>query len=89
VLAAEAIATLQNPVTLDLEAMTIGEHAFSLPQDARQMLMEGLDPIALTLKHADAIARWQAADRKARPWAWLDAAATDPERLSLRPGLSL
>jgi 3-isopropylmalate/(R)-2-methylmalate dehydratase small subunit len=70
-LSAAVIATLGNPVSIDLEAMTIGSHPFALPGEARQMLLEGLDPIALTLKHADAIAAWQARDRSARPWAWL------------------
>ncbi len=70
-LAADVIALLQNPVAIDLEAMTVNNHPFALPPEARQMLMQGLDPIALTLKHADAIAAWQARDRCARPWAWL------------------
>jgi 3-isopropylmalate/(R)-2-methylmalate dehydratase small subunit len=71
VLPAATIATLQNPVTLDLEAMTLNGHGFSLPREARDMLLEGLDPIALTLKQADAIRAWQQKDRQARPWAWL------------------
>jgi len=70
-LPAARIATLTNPVTLDLEALTLNGHTFTLAEEARQMLLEGLDPIALTLKHADCIAAWQAADRVARPWAWL------------------
>ncbi len=72
-LPAATIAALENPVTLDLEAMTVNGHAFTLPAEARQMLLEGLDPIALTLKHAETIAAWQAADRQARPWAWIAA----------------
>ena len=36
----------------------------------REALLEGLDEIGLTLKHADAIAGWQDADRKTRPWVW-------------------
>jgi 3-isopropylmalate/(R)-2-methylmalate dehydratase small subunit len=71
VLPREAIAALGNPVTVDLEAMTAGGHPFTLPDEARQMLMLGLDPIALTLMHAGRIADWQAQDRVARPWAWL------------------
>lgn len=67
---------LGSPVTVDLEAMQVTgadgrAHAFSLAADARAMLLDGLDPIALTLKEADAIAAWQEADRRARPWAWL------------------
>jgi 3-isopropylmalate/(R)-2-methylmalate dehydratase small subunit len=71
VLPREVIEGLQNPVTVDLEAMDVNGHPFTLPAEARTMLMEGLDPIALTLREADAIAAWHAADRKARPWAWL------------------
>jgi 3-isopropylmalate/(R)-2-methylmalate dehydratase small subunit len=37
------------------------------------MLLEGLDPIDLTLKQAAAIAAWQTRDQAARPWAWLRA----------------
>jgi 3-isopropylmalate/(R)-2-methylmalate dehydratase small subunit len=37
------------------------------------MLMEGLDSIDLSLKMADDIAAWQAADRAARPWIYLGA----------------
>lgn len=70
-LPAATIATLTNPITLDLEARTLNTHPFPLPEDARQMLMEGLDPIALTLKHAPAITSWQTQDRADRPWAYL------------------
>ncbi|WP_448581907.1 3-isopropylmalate dehydratase small subunit [Thermaurantiacus sp.] len=71
VLPREVIASLANPVTVDLEAMQVNGHPFTLPDEARTMLMEGLDPIALTLLEADAIAAWQEQDRRARPWAWL------------------
>lgn len=36
----------------------------------RESLLEGLDDIGLTLKHAAAIDAWEAADRAARPWHW-------------------
>jgi 3-isopropylmalate/(R)-2-methylmalate dehydratase small subunit len=71
-LPAERIADLPLSFAIDLETMTAAGHPFALPADARQMLMEGLDPIDLTLKHQAAIAAWQKADRSARPWAWLD-----------------
>jgi 3-isopropylmalate/(R)-2-methylmalate dehydratase small subunit len=64
------IETLADPVTLDLEAMTVNGHPVTLPEEARQMLLSGLDPIALTLTEAPAIAAWQQQDREARPWAW-------------------
>lgn len=71
VLEAGMIAALENPVTVDMEAMTVNGHAFALPEEARAMLLEGLDPIALTLKHAPAILAWRKTDRVRRPWAWL------------------
>jgi 3-isopropylmalate/(R)-2-methylmalate dehydratase small subunit len=59
-------------IMVDLAAKTAGGHAFAIDAEARAMLLEGLDVIDLTLKHRDAIAAWQAADRKARPWVYLE-----------------
>ena len=41
--------------------------------DARRQhaMLNGLDDIAQTLSHKDAIAAWQAQDKTARPWVWL------------------
>jgi 3-isopropylmalate/(R)-2-methylmalate dehydratase small subunit len=36
----------------------------------RVSLLEGLDDIGLTLKHAGAIDEWESADLAARPWNW-------------------
>jgi 3-isopropylmalate/(R)-2-methylmalate dehydratase small subunit len=44
--------------------------AFAVDALQREALLEGLDEIGLTLKHAGEIAAWQAADREARPWVW-------------------
>jgi len=71
-LARDLIEALEDPVTVDLETMEVNGHGFELPGEARQMLMLGLDPIALTLREAPAIAAWQQVDRGLRPWAWLD-----------------
>jgi 3-isopropylmalate/(R)-2-methylmalate dehydratase small subunit len=71
ILPRDLIEALAQPVHVDLEAMQVNGHPFTLPDEARTMLMEGLDPVALTLRDADAIAAWQNADRKMRPWAWL------------------
>ncbi|KQZ71310.1 3-isopropylmalate dehydratase [Sphingopyxis sp. Root214] len=54
------------PVEVDLEAQRIrlasGEAIdFAIDPDDRRILMEGLDDIARTLRHADAIARFEAA----------------------------
>lgn len=59
-------------VTIDLAAQRVDEHRFDIGDEARQMLLKGLDAIDLTLEHGDAIAAWQAADRAARPWIYLE-----------------
>lgn len=62
-------------VTVDLSAQTAGGHGFTIGGADKMMLLEGLDAIDLTLKHRDAIAQWQAADRRSRPWIYLGASA--------------
>jgi 3-isopropylmalate/(R)-2-methylmalate dehydratase small subunit len=85
-LAAPDIATLAvwveqdpagHPLTVDLRAQRVtsgGGHAFSFEIEAepRDMLLEGLDGIDLTLKQRSAIESFRAADRKARPWIYLE-----------------
>ncbi|MBP0464689.1 3-isopropylmalate dehydratase small subunit [Roseomonas sp. PWR1] len=46
------------------------EIPFAIDPRRRESLLEGLDDIALTLRHKDTIAAWQKADRAARAWAW-------------------
>jgi 3-isopropylmalate/(R)-2-methylmalate dehydratase small subunit len=62
-------------VTIDLPAQTVTSsgqtYAFDIGEEAKTMLVEGLDGIDLTLKHADTIAAWQAADGNARPYIYL------------------
>lgn len=62
-------------VSIDLAAQTLrcGEesHGFSIDSEAKDMLLEGLDAIDLTLKSRAAIAAWHEADRAARPWIYL------------------
>ncbi len=86
-LPAEAIASLaasvaSDPqarrVTVDLLRRTVTgpdglEHAFDIEPESREMLLEGLDAIDLTLKLAPAIDAFVASDRAARPWIYLDA----------------
>jgi 3-isopropylmalate/(R)-2-methylmalate dehydratase small subunit len=43
---------------------------FEIDAEAKLMLTEGLDPIALTLLDAPIIDAHESADRQARPWAW-------------------
>jgi 3-isopropylmalate/(R)-2-methylmalate dehydratase small subunit len=62
-------------LTIDLERQTVtarlpeGEvtESFRTPEGARRMLLEGLDEIGLTLRHADAIARYEAAHPHVAP----------------------
>ena len=71
--AAPADAPGQATLSVDLQACqlrtpwdeTIG---FEVEALRRQMLLEGLDPIGLTLRHAAQIEAFQAADRTRRPW---------------------
>lgn len=43
---------------------------FTVEPLRREALLEGLDPIAVTLKRSAAIAAFQARQRSARPWVW-------------------
>jgi 3-isopropylmalate/(R)-2-methylmalate dehydratase small subunit len=78
-LAKLAEATPQAPqratLTVDLRAQCIatpwGETIpFEVEALRREALLEGLDPIGVTLKRADAIAAFQARQREARPGVW-------------------
>jgi 3-isopropylmalate/(R)-2-methylmalate dehydratase small subunit len=62
-------------MTVDLTECTVttpdgGRHEFTVDAPRRTMLLEGLDEIGVTLKHEDAIAAFQGADRGRRPWVW-------------------
>ena len=63
-------------ITIDLatQAVTVGTQTwhFAIDEEAKAMLLEGLDAIDLTLKHRQAIAAWTKADRAARPWVYLE-----------------
>lgn len=83
VLAEEAIDALaayvrdagEPAVTIDLAAFEViagaDVFAFSLDAEASEMLLHGLDPIALTLRFQDDIAAFRAADATRRPWVYL------------------
>jgi 3-isopropylmalate/(R)-2-methylmalate dehydratase small subunit len=73
VLSPDAIAKITGrTITVDLASQLAGDHPFEIDAEAKSMLIEGLDVIDLTLKHRDAIAAWQATDRRARPWVYLE-----------------
>jgi len=59
--------------TADLRAQTItgpgGEtFKFEIPPEDRTTLLEGLDDIGLTLKHAEDIAAWESRVQREQPW---------------------
>jgi 3-isopropylmalate/(R)-2-methylmalate dehydratase small subunit len=61
------------PFTVDLMAQRIGgpggpDIGFTIPAVDRTRLLEGLDDIGLTLKHAAEIAAFEARARAERPW---------------------
>ncbi|GAB4480043.1 MAG: 3-isopropylmalate dehydratase small subunit [Erythrobacter tepidarius] len=63
-------------VRIDLPSQTVsaGDQSwpFDIDPEAKQMLAEGLDAIDLTLKLKDTIRRWLDADRRTRPWVYLE-----------------
>jgi 3-isopropylmalate/(R)-2-methylmalate dehydratase small subunit len=61
------------PFTVDLITQTISgpggpDIAFDIAPADRMRLIEGLDDIGLTLKHADEIAAWETRTAAAQPW---------------------
>ena len=73
-LAPEPIANAHVPVRIDLLAMTVSAGAdiwpFALDAEDRNMLLNGLDAIDLTMLHTEKIEAFRIADRKRRPWAY-------------------
>jgi 3-isopropylmalate/(R)-2-methylmalate dehydratase small subunit len=63
----------RNQVTVDLTRCVViapdgGETAFAIDNLRRAALLDGLDDIALTMKRAGEIGRFQSDDRAKRPW---------------------
>lgn len=80
-LSRDAIGAMQwHNVTVDLAAGRVSDgadtHAFAIDPEPREMLLEGLDAIDLTLKQRPSIDAWTEADRVARPWVYLDRVGT-------------
>ena len=79
--AIRVIATSEAPVTVDLEQLIVRladglGFPFRIENEAREMLLDGLDAIELTLRRRDEIAAFTAKDRAARPWAYAVESAT-------------
>lgn len=65
-----------QPLTIDLPAQKVtaadGEcWSFAIDDEAKDMLVGGLDAIDLTLRERDRIEAFRAADRTARPWIYV------------------
>lgn len=71
-----AAAERGETITVNLETLTVraGSHAFTfaMEDEARMMLMEGLDAIELTLKRRAEIAAFREDDARERPWIYLE-----------------
>jgi 3-isopropylmalate/(R)-2-methylmalate dehydratase small subunit len=66
----------KNRLTVDLQRCVVtgpdgGHHPFTIAPADREMLLEGLDSIALTMKRDDEILAFQGRDRLRRPWIYL------------------
>jgi 3-isopropylmalate/(R)-2-methylmalate dehydratase small subunit len=62
-------------VTVDLEGLRVRspgglDFAFEAPGTLREMMLHGIDEVALTLSHAPQIEVFRSADRLRRPWAY-------------------
>ncbi|KAF1046443.1 3-isopropylmalate dehydratase small subunit [Xylophilus sp.] len=55
-----------------LEASDGRQWPLQVPASERQMMLAGMDAIGLTLRRRAQIAAFQEADRRRRPWIWLD-----------------
>uniref|UniRef100_B0T6M5 3-isopropylmalate dehydratase n=1 Tax=Caulobacter sp. (strain K31) TaxID=366602 RepID=B0T6M5_CAUSK len=70
-----AAAERLEPMTVDLEAQTVAAGViaalpFEIDPMRRESLLTGLDDLGRTLRDADLINTWQAADWQERPWIW-------------------
>ena len=63
-----------NQVAIDLTSQTVtaadATHNFSIGESDKLMLLEGLDPIGVTLKKDADIVAFEARDRARRPWVY-------------------
>lgn len=74
-LMAELEAEPGSTVTVDLVERRVvfpsgRRESFAIDEGSRTALLEGLDAIGVTLRHAEAISAFQEADRARRPWVY-------------------
>ena len=71
-------ATVGFSLTVDLHAQSIDGDAFhatfDIEPERKRLLLEGLDDIGLTMRHADAIRAFEAAHRARQPWVFREGA---------------
>lgn len=82
VLSQDAVKTLADaadrgePISVDIERRTVwtgtGSWSFEMDDEARSMLIEGLDSIELTLTRRPEIEAFRAEDSARRPWVYLE-----------------
>jgi 3-isopropylmalate/(R)-2-methylmalate dehydratase small subunit len=58
-------------ITIDLMAQMADDFHFEIDAEPKEMLLEGLDVISLTLKSRGEIEAWTERDRGTRPWVYL------------------
>ena len=72
-----------RPLTVDLQRQAVvmpggQSYRFEIAAAQREMLLEGLDPVALTLRLEAQISAFQTRDRAQRPWIYLAPATPAP-----------
>ena len=70
VLSQGQIATLGKEITINLPAQTANGMSFDIPDGDKNMLVNGLDPIMLTLQDKHEIDDFFKTDKIARPWVY-------------------
>ena len=75
--AVEALAGQQTTVDLAAQSVTMADKSwqFAIDAEPKEMLLEGLDVISLTLKSRGEIEAWTSQDRAKRPWVYLESRA--------------
>jgi 3-isopropylmalate/(R)-2-methylmalate dehydratase small subunit len=86
-LAAQVNADRDAHLSVDLEAQSVvgpdgKAYAFQIAPADKEMLIEGLDLIGVTLKRAAEIAQFETAYRRDRPWRKLDLGGPDGQKLN-------
>jgi 3-isopropylmalate/(R)-2-methylmalate dehydratase small subunit len=89
-LVAEVDAATDKRITIDLMGEVVvtpsgRRYSFSIPPRQKQMLLEGLDMIGMTLRQEDAIAAFEASHWSAQPWARIDLPAQQAAAVKERP----